>query len=1077
MVVTPILPYKSGVVGKGYIGSTTIGGGYTLPPELMGLVIPQPLVQVEIYTSAWVLAGVIDDYESLTYTENWFEPDTWTIVINRYKCNVGAFALDGFIRFYCDYREHVGIIESIEKPLGPDGKGSEAWVITGRGVEAVFDHRICNSDTSFTPVSGITFAFTNNSTTVYASSNCRGQVWEGQQLYNLTNDNATYAQGVEAVSADGLTIALASPYLGTSGGTITPSHVQKTAAVGKDSTSYSVVTFPTGNSGGFIFTFGSKIIKMVGANQIPVSVGMRIAPGGNTAVAQEIVSISTVDSTHHDILLKSEYMGASTTSQEVYVYSTTDVGSFSTSWVPVRVTGGSDILCEITNGSTAVHVKGGVDIRSYLEGGDQIYNSDSDTSSYAQQISAIASDGLSFTLSSAYTGTSSTPGGSGCKINKSVTTFGYSTSPITFQFTNGSATVTPATNCHYYVHEGNLIYNSADDTSASARAISNISSDGLTITLVSAYPGTSSPTVTTYNYNNASVGTAAVTYYTVTGATFSFYQSTTVVASADISSQISVGNKIYNSTNDTSAKALEVVKIAADALGYRVITLASVYAGTVSELVNIITNGKQISVGSGTHYCGDTAVTGITFTFAASTTVIASANCRAQINAGEEIFNSTNDSHYEAQKVAAISADGLRITLTDTYTGTAGSGKACSRVGIPGESALRHYTDSECISATDPDRVIPGITLAADQKRGALVNRSARFDYLSDMLYGICVETGLSFRLVHGTGLNFTFTVYTGSDVSSTVTICPTLYENASTFDYLESHLEMRNMLYIGGEGSDAARMVRKAYTPTAGTGTLTTLYAPEVAAVEGPTGTMIAAHSFTPVDMSGMDLSASYLQLDLKATNPADMGTDGQVELTASGGPDSKELSWKFPVTGLKDTYQTYRFLLSSGSETGGAFDSSAINYIRVYNVLKAGAGIGSVPVMFSWQNAKILTASTPQGWTRREKFVDASDCTTSALLSARGSETLATSAESISLDVGYFPSPTFTLGVHFKLGDLITATFEGVATVVSRIRSVTTTLDSNGKVIALTIGKEAPDLISILKLNQRLNTTQMRR
>lgn len=62
---------------------------------------------------------------------------------------------------------------------------------------------------------------------------------------------------------------------------------------------------------------------------------------------------------------------------------------------------------------------------------------------------------------------------------------------ITFSFTNNSADVTAQSDCHLAVSVGERIFNSSDDTNTSARVISAIAADGLTITLASAYPGTS----------------------------------------------------------------------------------------------------------------------------------------------------------------------------------------------------------------------------------------------------------------------------------------------------------------------------------------------------------------------------------------------------------------------------------------------------------------------------------------------------------------------------------------------------------------------------------------------------------
>jgi hypothetical protein len=111
-----------------------------------------------------------------------------------------------------------------------------------------------------------------------------------------------------------------------------------------------------------------------------------------------------------------------------------------------------------------------------------------------------------------------------------------------------------------------------------------------------------------------------------------------------------------------------------------------------------------------------------------------------------------------------------------------------------GETAMRAYIDKECISATDTNRNITGLTLELiDLERGIDVNYSARFNILSDVLTDICKATGLSYRLVWSGGLNFVFTVYEGTDVSASVVISPE-FGNVAAFQYLDSILERCNI-------------------------------------------------------------------------------------------------------------------------------------------------------------------------------------------------------------------------------------------------------------------------------------------
>jgi len=222
---------------------------------------------------------------------------------------------------------------------------------------------------------------------------------------------------------------------------------------------------------------------------------------------------------------------------------------------------------------------------------------------------------------------------------------------------------------------------------------------------------------------------------------------------------------------------------------------------------------KDISTGDGYNALGDTAITGITFVFAASTTVTASASCLSQVSVGYYLYNSTNDAATYAKKITAISTDGLTITLESAYSGTAGSGKAGSLIGQPGETALRTCVYDECINPSSSTRIISGLSLAADSKRGSVVARTLRIDRLSDVMYGIGKETALSFKLTHpSAGMNFVFTVLQGTDVSSTVTLS-TDRGNVQEIEYFENLLEYKNLVYVNGTGDGAARIVRQVFT------------------------------------------------------------------------------------------------------------------------------------------------------------------------------------------------------------------------------------------------------------------------
>jgi hypothetical protein len=86
------------------------------------------------------------------------------------------------------------------------------------------------------------------------------------------------------------------------------------------------------------------------------------------------------------------------------------------------------------------------------------------------------------------------------------------------------------------------------------------------------------------------------------------------------------------------------------------------------------------------------ALTG-TFTFAASTTVLATSNISKECRPGEKIFNSTDDTNTSAVAIDSISADGLTITLAGAYGGTAGATKGAKLAPISGCTFVQPITE------------------------------------------------------------------------------------------------------------------------------------------------------------------------------------------------------------------------------------------------------------------------------------------------------------------------------------------------------------------------------------------------
>jgi hypothetical protein len=129
------------------------------------------------------------------------------------------------------------------------------------------------------------------------------------------------------------------------------------------------------------------------------------------------------------------------------------------------------------------------------------------------------------------------------------------------------------------------------------------------------------------------------------------------------------------------------------------------------------------------------------------------------------------------------------------------------------------------------------------------------------------------------------------------------------------------------------------------------------------------------------------------------------------------------------------------------------------------------------------VPAASPPSGYSRRETFVDGSDCITTDELTQRGNETLVDLGESVSAQFSIFRDASITYMTRedagdIDLGDIITAVYPQVAIVSARILEIKESYGIDGATddVTVTIGNQRPDLIRYLKLNEKKNSVRRR-
>lgn len=150
------------------------------------------------------------------------------------------------------------------------------------------------------------------------------------------------------------------------------------------------------------------------------------------------------------------------------------------------------------------------------------------------------------------------------------------------------------------------------------------------------------------------------------------------------------------------------------------------------------------------------------------------------------------------------------------------SGEETSYKSGAAETVIKEYVDEQCINPTDSDRVIPGLTLEADQGRGDPVEYSARYTNLSTVCSRCSQRGDVDFGIVGGNPLEggtvgeFEFQTrpiwgnnratwnFDGND--------PTIFDigsgNMSIPIYSVNSSEERNIAYVGGQGQGVDRLI-----------------------------------------------------------------------------------------------------------------------------------------------------------------------------------------------------------------------------------------------------------------------------
>jgi PKD repeat protein len=128
--------------------------------DIVTTIVPAPLPTAQqtpliIYDSVMKPIKVIDDYGYLSWQRNWYTPDIWEMRINKNLPNADAILASrqlnattlkweygGFVGISTALGKRIGLIDRIQLSLSEDGKGSEEYLVSGKGVEGILGTRI-----------------------------------------------------------------------------------------------------------------------------------------------------------------------------------------------------------------------------------------------------------------------------------------------------------------------------------------------------------------------------------------------------------------------------------------------------------------------------------------------------------------------------------------------------------------------------------------------------------------------------------------------------------------------------------------------------------------------------------------------------------------------------------------------------------------------------------------------------------------------------------------------------------------------------------------------------------------------
>ena len=128
------------------------------------------------------------------------------------------------------------------------------------------------------------------------------------------------------------------------------------------------------------------------------------------------------------------------------------------------------------------------------------------------------------------------------------------------------------------------------------------------------------------------------------------------------------------------------------------------------------------------------------------------------------------------------------------------------------EIAMRTLVNDQCITPTDPNRIMPNLQLGALKNYVGDVNYQVTYNNLFDELINLTNLSNLGFRILLDTiNKKLNFDVYQGMDRTAGQAINPRCifsmdFDNILSQNYIDSSNNLKNVALVGGTGVDSAR-------------------------------------------------------------------------------------------------------------------------------------------------------------------------------------------------------------------------------------------------------------------------------